>query len=107
MDIPYERQAMAGEPIPDGLSLPDTMLYITLRGIYQQYRAGHISREQGAADKRKAVVEYHRLVSRLEIGDRCREHAVQMWKDIELLTSEYRKNPTLETADKIVQKIYG
>lgn len=50
-----ERAAAKGEPAPDGLSAPQLRLYITLRGIYHDYRAGIISKSEAVREKDMAV----------------------------------------------------
>ena len=35
--FPWEKAAMRGEELPDGLSLPDQMAYTALRNTYRAY----------------------------------------------------------------------
>ena len=35
------------------------------------------------------------------------ERTNQMWKRIEAASSEYRKSPSIEAADKLLEAIYG
>lgn len=35
--LPWEKDAMAGLEMPDGLSYPDQILYLELRILYHQY----------------------------------------------------------------------
>jgi hypothetical protein len=35
------------------------------------------------------------------------ERTNQMWKRIEVASSEYRKSPSIEAADKLLEAIYG
>ena len=47
--FPWEKAAMHGEELPEGLSLPDQMAYTCLRNIYFLYYNKTISRDQAAA----------------------------------------------------------
>lgn len=44
--FPWEKAAMHGEELPEGLSLPDQMAYTCLRNIYFLYYNKTISRDQ-------------------------------------------------------------
>lgn len=103
----FERYAMRGDPIPPGLSAADRTAYISLREVYAQYHRKVISREVGAADKRiivRARDEESRLMA---FGDKCRDHAVKLWSAVGGAAAEYRKNRTLENADRLLEAIYG
>ena len=107
MVFEFERSAMRGDPIPDGLSAADRVAYISLREVYAQYHRKVISREVGAADK-KIIVRARDEESRLmAFGDQCRDHAVKLWSAVGGAAAEYRKNRTLESADKLLEAIYG
>lgn len=103
----FERSAMRGDPIPPGLSAADRTAYISLREVYAQYHRKVISRETGAADKKvikRARDDEARLMA---FGDKCRDHAVKLWSAVGGAAAEYRKNRTLENADRLLEAIYG
>ncbi len=50
-----ERRAMNGWDLPEDASLPERCYYWTMWGLWQQYRAGDISRDTAAKEKRKAL----------------------------------------------------
>ena len=107
MVFEFERSAMRGDPIPPGLSAADRTAYISLREVYAQYHRKVISREVGAADKRiivRARDEESRLMA---FGDKCRDHAVKLWSAVGGAAAEYRRNRTLENADRLLEAIYG
>lgn len=56
----FERAAAQGLPMPPGLDGPQQRLYIQLRGVYRDHRAGLTTRLQASAEKAKAVQEYER-----------------------------------------------
>ena len=45
-DFSWEREAMRGEEIPEGLGLADTAAYTALRDIYERFRGKRMGREQ-------------------------------------------------------------
>lgn len=46
-----ERLAMKNELMPEGLKLPEQLVYLSLRHLHEMYREGRISREQARAEK--------------------------------------------------------
>ena len=53
--LPWEKDAMAGLEMPDGLSYPDQVLYLELRLWYIQYNPKLIDRETGVREKNKMI----------------------------------------------------
>ena len=56
-----ERAAAENRPLPEYMTAPEMCLYLSLRAIYSSFRKGSISREQGTAEKNKAVAECERF----------------------------------------------
>lgn len=46
-----EIRAMHNEPLPKGLNLPEQLLFLSFRSLYQSYRAGQITRERAHNEK--------------------------------------------------------
>ena len=63
--FPWEREAMRGEEMPEGLSFPDQMAYTTLRNVYQAYYNKIISRDVAAAEKGRLKYQYERAVRQM------------------------------------------
>lgn len=103
MTFPYERQAMNGEELPNGLEYPDQVLFILLRGLYDQLRKGIVDRDTAIREKKKLLKEYeaYRFV------DQMGKEWVKTIKDTEIARADYRKNRTLENADKLLAAIEG
>ena len=61
-----------------------------------------MSPEQGHREKHQIMEAYriNRFVEDMQ------EKTNQMWKQIELTSAEYAKNPSVETADKFYEAIY-
>ena len=53
--------AAHGKPIPKNLDPPEVMLYQSLAALYQRYRSGGITPEQGASEKQVIVNSYKRM----------------------------------------------
>lgn len=64
----FEMAAAQGLPMPPGLDGPQQRLYIQLRGVYRDHRAGLTARLQASAEKAMAVQEYERDPVRAFIG---------------------------------------
>lgn len=102
-ELPYERIAMAGGEMPDGLSYPDQILYLELRMLYHQYYQKVIDRETAVMEKKKMIEQYKGLKFREKMG----YHWVEIIRLTELATSEYRKNPCHENAMKLIRILEG
>lgn len=103
MELPYERQAMRGEPLPAGLCMTDRKLYIALRGLYGQYRAGVISREQAVSDKAELLRDYEQDKFLDDTSAKLRG----MWARLEPYATKYAKDSTIEHADQFFAAVYG
>ena len=56
-----ESDAAHGKPIPKNLDPPEVMLYQSLAALYQRYRSGGITPEQGASEKQVILNSYKRM----------------------------------------------
>lgn len=102
-EFPYEKLAMSGAEMPDDLNMPDALMYIGLRMLYHQYKTGLINREIATSEKRKLIKKYKYQTFLQEASDRC----VEIIKQTELARAEYRKEKTLDAADRLVLAIEG
>lgn len=101
--LPWEQAAIRGEEMPDGLSYPDQILFLCLRNLYAQKRAGIIDRDAAVREKKKLLDEYRVYQFREKMG----EEWVEQIKQTDIARAEYRKNRTLKNADKLVEIIEG
>ena len=99
----WEKDAMAGAEMPDGLSYPDQILYMELRMLYHQYYQKVIDRETATKEKKKLLDEYRVNQFREELGKQW----VEVTRLTELARSDYRKNPCHENAMKLIEIIEG
>ena len=56
-----ELAAAKNRPLPKYVSAPEMCLYLSLRAIYSNWRRGDITKEQGTAEKNKAVAKCERF----------------------------------------------
>lgn len=101
--LPYEKEAMYGLDMPDSLEQPDQLMFLCLRQLYGQKRAGLIDRSRAIMEKSKLLEEYRVTKFRYDLWGR----GPALWKRIEAASSEYRKSPSIEAADKLLEAIYG
>ena len=107
MVFEFERQAMKGDQVPHGLSQVDQLFYLQLRALYYQYRAGWITREKGSEDKKRLFAEYQNRIDFEKFRDDLVDWHIALRRRIEASHAEYRKNPTLENAEKLSLAIDG
>lgn len=101
--FPYERQAMNGEEMPDGLDYPDKVIYLCFRMLYAQLRQGIIDRDTAVREKRKIMREYEGY----KFVDQMGQEWVKVIQESELARAEYRKNRTIENADRLLDAVEG
>lgn len=97
-----EDMAFRGEPMPDLRSQAQVLLFLSFRNLYDYAKRIQMAPEQGAREK-------HEILRAYEINkflEDLQEQTNQMWKRIEVAAMEYRKNPTIEAADKLMEAIY-
>lgn len=96
--FPWERSAMNGEEMPDGLPLSDQMAYTALRNIYRAYHDKAISRDMAAAEKRRLRREYEQAKGSWEFWERLAAYHARVLRDTETAKTACRKDPTAENA---------
>lgn len=103
LELPYEKIAMAGGEAPKGLEYPDQILFLQLRLLYDSYKRKLIDRETATQEKVELIREYelHKIVEKMG------KEWVEIIRSTEIARSEYRKNRTLENADKLLACVEG
>ena len=102
-ELPYERIAMAGGEMPNGLEYPDQILFLELRLLYDSYKRKLIDRDTATREK----VELLRTYEAHKIVDKMGKEWVDQIKRTELARAEYRKDKTIENADKLLACVEG
>lgn len=103
LELPYEKIAMAGGEMPKGLEYPDQILFLELRLLYDSYKRKLIDRDKATQEK----VELLRTYEAHKIVDKMGKEWVDQIKRTELARAEYRKNKTIENADKLLACVEG
>lgn len=104
MDIDeLEDIAFRGGQMPEDLkSQAQCVLFLALRNLYDYAKRVQMPQEQGRREKQEIMHAYkvNRFLEELE------EASVVQRKRMEIAASEYAKNPSVETADKLFEAIY-
>lgn len=103
LELPYEKIAMSGGELPKGLEYPDQILFLELRLLYDSYKRKLIDRDKAKQEKLELLRTYeaHKIVDK--IGKEC----VDQIKRTETARAEYRKDKTIENADKLLACVEG
>ena len=85
----------------------DLVLWFTVRDIYREFRSGSLDKETGAQRKKAALDAFDAAWEK-----KCRDRdlvfrSAELWKAIEETATAYRKQPSMETADRMMNVIYG
>ena len=99
--------AAANEEEPEGLDMAQRLLWCRMRESYRAFRAGEISREAGGEAKKKAMAEYRENANKLEQGRSAHMRMARLWLTMEQAANAFRKEPSLETADRVMEAVYG
>lgn len=102
-ELPYERIAMVGGEMPTGMEYPDQILFLELRLLYDSYKRKIIDRDTATREK----VQLLRTYEAHKIVDKMGKEWVDQIKRTELARAEYRKNKTIENADKMLACVEG
>lgn len=103
LELPYEKIAMAGGEMPKGLEYPDQILFLELRLLCDSYKRKLIDRDAATREK----VELLRVYEAHKIVDNMGKEWVEQIKKTETARANYRKERTLENADKLLACVEG
>lgn len=103
LELPYEKIAMSGGEMPKDMEYPDQILFLELRLLYDSYKRKLIDRNTATQEK----VELLRTYEAHKIVDRMGKVWVDQIRRTELARAEYRKNKTIENADKLLACVEG
>ena len=105
--FPFEKIAISGGEMPDGLTGPEQRLFLGLRALYHQKRVGIITREVAVAEKKKLVHTYSRDVADSEVCNRLIACHTKINNSVWQLYAEFKRAPSMELANKIVRVFDG
>ena len=97
-----EDLAYMGQPMPELRSQAEVLAFLSFRNLYDFARRVGMTAEQGKREKSQ-IVEAYRINRFLED---IQEDTNRMWKQIEIAVCAYRKQPSIENADKLIDAMY-
>lgn len=98
-----ERSAMRGDTMPDGLTLTEQKTWQALSYLYGRYRLRLISREDGGIEKKKIIKAHESGVA----DDKLAKWNADLRRDIEGAQNDYRKERSLDNADRLSMTLDG
>lgn len=107
MVFPYEKEAANGDQIPDGLSLVDQVAFRFLRSMYRDIRTSVQTREQAIEEKGKMTYQYDKEKRSMEHWSKMGQYWAEKYKAVESAQNAYRKERTLENADRLIAALDG
>lgn len=107
LSFPWERDAMRGAEIPDGLSIHDQMAYISLRTLYHDYHEKRLDRETASKEKRKLLGAWDRAKRIAEIERKGAFFRARVLRDTEGAKTAVRKDPSPENAIRLCNVLDG
>lgn len=103
-EFSFEREAMQGQPLPKGLDIADSCIYIALKNLYAMYRNKLISRKDATEEKRRLIYNWATDKSKIEFLNRDSE---VLRGRIGIASADYKRKPCIETADKLYAAFYN
>ena len=103
-EFTFEREAMQGNPVPQGLDIADSCLYVALKNLYAMYRSKLISRKDATEEKRRLIYNWATDKSKIEFLNRDSDG---LKSKIGVASEDYKNNPCIETADKLYAAFYN
>ena len=103
-EFTFEREAMQGNPLPQGLDIADSCLYVALKNLYAMYQNKLISRKDATEEKRRLVYNWTTDKAKLDFLNRESE---ALRDKTGSASEEYKNNPCVETADKLYAAFYN
>ena len=97
-EFTFEREAMQGKPLPQGLDIADSCLYVALKNLYAMYQNKLISRKDATEEKRRLVYNWTTDKAKLDFLNRDSE---TLRDKIGAASEDYKNNPCIETAEKL------
>lgn len=107
MVFEFEVNAARGDTMPDGLPVYDQLLYQAMAHLYARYRTGTITRDRAAKDKGRLLYEWEQNRKRMESAASLARWHADLRRSIEGAHEEYRRNPSMETAENLSKTLDG
>ena len=102
IELPYERLAMRGEPMPEGLDFADVQMFQALSSVYRRFYLNEISRDAAAIEKRALLDAYEDLKRYTKMFT----EVAKLWPRAEQSAIAFRKDPTVANGVRLYNAIY-
>lgn len=103
MEYPFERAAMRGDPMPEGLTGAEQILFSGLSLLYARVHMKLMDRDAAKREKVKLVQFYESIRFDCDLWKRM----TLLWKELEGPMTRYQQSRTLEQADRCMEILYG
>ena len=95
---------MHGEPLPKGLDVADSCLYIALKNLYSMYRQGLISQKDASEEKKRLLQNWITDKSKIDFLNR---ESDELKNKIGEAAETYKNVPCVENADRLYAALYN
>lgn len=95
---------MHGNPLPKGLDIADSCLYIALKNLYAMYRHGVISRKDATEEKKRLIQNWTTDKSKIEFLNR---ESDELRNKIGEAAEKYKNAPCIKNADNLYAALYN
>lgn len=89
------------------LSCPERAFFLQAKEIYAQYHDKRITQSESSEAMRQAIQDYKRDMTERQNGIDALYRIANLYKQLELVATAYRKDRTLANADKLMEAMYG
>lgn len=102
-EFAFERAAMRGDPMPDGLTGAEQLLFQGLSLLYARLHMGAIDRDMARREKVKLVQQYENAAFDYALWART----AALWKTLEAPMAAFREKSSVENAKRCMELLYG
>lgn len=104
----FRMAAYNGEFPDERLPMPDRILWWAWRDMYQRFKAGKITKEQGDSERKTAEKLYRRDRAKYDLYTSTVQNITSFWKRVEAAASDYAKsNGRTPEADALFEAVYN
>lgn len=109
MTYPQLRTAAYNGEFPnEKYPMPDRIFFWALRDMYQRFKAGKITKEQGDSERKTAEKLYRRDRAKYDLYTSTVQNITSFWKRVEAAASDYAKSSgRTPEADALFEAVYN
>lgn len=109
MTYPQLRTAAYNGEFPnEKYPMPDRIFFWALRDMYQRFKAGKITKEQGDSERKTAEKLYRRDRAKYDLYTSTVQNITSFWKRVEAAATDYAKsNGRTPEADALFEAVYN